>query len=40
MSLISGIARLIAGLVIAFEPNAVDDFLWILSVLHIFDFKK
>lgn len=40
MSLISNITKLIAGLIVAFEPNAFDDFFWIFSALHFFGFDK
>lgn len=40
MSIISGIAKLIAGVVVFFEPNALDEYLWLRAILGIFDLKK
>ena len=40
MSIISGIAKLITGVIVFFEPNALDEFLWIRAILGIFDLKK
>lgn len=40
MSIFSGLVKLIAGVILAFEPNAMDDFFWIFSILRIFGFDK